>query len=76
MSEELLERLMRIEESQAFTDRTVEGISDQVLSLYKKLDQLEAQVARLRRELNESASAADQQARDADAEDPGDDPAS
>jgi len=53
MDERVRTELTRLEESQAFTDRTVDDLSDQIIDLYQKMEQLAGRVVVLERALTE-----------------------
>lgn len=53
MDETVRTELTRLEESQSFTDRTVEDLSKQIIDLYEKMEQLSGRVVVLERTIVE-----------------------
>lgn len=54
------DRLEAIESAQAFTDRTVEQLGEQILELHRRLDGLARSLGQLERRLEEFESGADE----------------
>jgi uncharacterized coiled-coil protein SlyX len=59
MDKETRDELVRIEEAQSFTDRKADELNQQVLDLYKKMEQLAGRVATLEKHISDATEQAE-----------------